>query len=99
MLYVSMCNTKKNIPDMAKTRDVEEWVRVCKDELLHKKCKSIKCYETMDIPHKLMIIIDTKDAEVLNLLSRDFGDEWNLETFALHEIPELLEEDHSIVAG
>ena len=61
--------------------------------------KGGKCYETMNTPRKLLLIIDTKDAEVMNLLSRDFGDEWNMETFSLHEIPELLEEDHSIVAG
>ena len=100
MLYVSICKAKKNLPKMAKTADIEEWVRVCKDELLHKKIRMIKCYETIgDSPQELLLMFDTTDPDALKMLSRDFGDDWNLKTYPLHEIPELLEEDHSIIGG
>jgi len=85
---------------MAKTADIEEWMKVCQDELLHKKCRMIKCYETVgDSPPELLLMFDTNDPDALNLLSGDFGDDWNLKTYPLHEIPELLEEDHSIIGG
>jgi hypothetical protein len=97
---VSICNTKKSIPSMAKAEDIAEWVNVSKDELLHEKCKMIKCYETLPgTPQKLIIMIDTEDPGALNILSRDFGKDWSLETYPVHEIHEVLEENHSIVAG
>lgn len=100
MKYLSICYAKKNIPTMAKADDIEEWVKVSRDDILNKKCKLIKCYETLgDFPQKLIIMIDTDDSDVLNMLSRDFGKDWNLEIYPLHELHQVSEEDHSIVAG
>lgn len=100
MKYVSICNAKKRIPPMANSEDISEWVNVSKDELLHKKCRMIKCYETLaGTPQKLIIMLDTDDPEAVNMLSRDFGNDWIIETYPLHEMYEILEEDHSIVAG
>ena len=100
MMYLSICNTKKKIPHMAKIEDLEEWENVSKDDLLHKKCRMIKCYEPMDSCHqKLIIMIDTNEPDAINLLANDLGNDWILETYPLHDIHELLEEDHSIVAG
>lgn len=85
---------------MAKAEDISEWVKVSRDALLHKKCKMIRCYETMaGKPQKLIIMMETDEPDALNLLSRDFGSDWNIETYPLHEMYEVLEEDHSIVAG
>ncbi len=100
MFYVSICKAKKDLPKMANSTDIEEWFKVCKDELLHKKCKVIKCYETVgDSPQELLLMFSTYDKDALKLLSRDFGDDWDLKTYPLHEIPDFMEEDHSIVAG
>jgi hypothetical protein len=100
MKYLSICNAKKTIPAMAKAEEIAEWVKVSKDELLHKKCKMIRCFETLTgKPQKLIIMMETNEPDALNLLSRDFGNDWNIETYPVHEIHELLEEDHSIVAG
>jgi hypothetical protein len=100
MKYVSICNAIKSIPTMAKAEDIAEWVKVSKDELLHKKCKMIRCFETLaGKPQKLIIMIETNEPDALNLLSRDFGNDWSIETYPVHEIHEILEEDHSIVAG
>jgi hypothetical protein len=100
MLYVSICKAKKDFPKMAKTTDIKEWVKVCKDQPLHKKCKMIKCFETVgDSPHELLLMFDTNEPDALNLLSDDFGEDWDLKTYPLHEIPEWLEEDHSIIGG
>lgn len=85
---------------MAKDTDIAEWVKVSRDELLHKKCKIIKCYETLTgTPQKLFILIDTNETDVLSMLSRDFGSDWSLEVYPLHELHEVLEQDRSIIAG
>jgi hypothetical protein len=85
---------------MANAEDISEWVKVSRDELLHKKCKMIRCYETLTgTPQKLIIMMETDEPDALDLLSRDFGSDWSIETYPLHEMYEVLEEDHSIVAG
>jgi hypothetical protein len=85
---------------MATSTDIKEWLKVCKDGPLHEKCKKIKCYERVgDNPKELLIMFSTYDEEALNLLSRDFGDDWDLESYPLHEIPDFMEEDHWVVAG
>ena len=63
---------------MANSTDIEEWLKVCKDELLHKKCKMIKCYETVgDSPQELLLMFSTYEPDALKLLSRDFGEDWD----------------------
>lgn len=100
MKYVSICNAKKKIPKKAKAEDVSEWVKVSRDALLHKKCKMIRCYETLaGTPQKLIIMMETDEPDALKLLCHDFGSDWNIETYPLHEMYEVLEQDHSIVAG
>lgn len=85
---------------MAKDTDIAEWVKVSRDEPLHEKCKIIKCYETLTgTPQKLFILIDTNETDVLSMLSRDFGSDWSLEVYPLHELHEVLEQDRSIIAG
>lgn len=85
---------------MAKSGDISEWVKVSKDELLHKKCRMIRCYETLaGSPQKLIIMFDTDDPAAVNMISQDFGGDWSIETYPLHEMYEVSEEDHSIVAG
>ena len=100
MLYVSICKAKKNLPKMANSTDIKEWLKICKDELLHKKCKMIKCYETVDdSPQELLLMFSTYEPDALKLLSRDFGDDWDLKTYPLHEIPDFMEEDHWVIGG
>jgi hypothetical protein len=100
MLYMFECHTKKKIPRMAKAGQIQEWVKVCKDELLHKKCRMIRCYEPItDSPGKLLLILETDDAASLDLIHRDFGNEWNIEVYPVAHLHEILEEDHSVVAG
>lgn len=100
MFYVSIYKAKKNLPKMANSTDIEEWFKVCKDELLHKKCKMIKCYEPIgNSPKELLLMFSTYDEDVPELLSRDFGDDWDVKTYPLHEIPDFTEEDHSVVGG
>jgi len=85
---------------MMKAEDMEEWITLCRDEPLHKKCKMIRCYETLGgTPQKMIVMIDTSDPDALDMLSRDFGKDWSIETYPLHEMQEVGEEDHSIVAG
>jgi len=85
---------------MAKDDEIAEWVRISKDEPLHKKCKMIKCYETAgNSSHGLIIMVDTNEPDALSMLSRDFGNDWSLEIYPLHELHEVLEQDHSIIAG
>jgi len=100
MLYFSICKTKKDLPKMANSTDIKEWLNVCRDELLHKKCTMIKCYETADdSPHELLLIFSTYDPDALQLLSHDFGDDWDVKTYPLHAIPDYMEEDHSVIGG
>jgi hypothetical protein len=100
MLYLFECNAKKEIPRMAKADQIKEWIAVCRDELLHKKCKMIRCYEPItDSPHKLLIMLETDDPEALKLIPRDFGEDWNIDTHPLHMMQEILDEDHSVVGG
>lgn len=100
MKYVSICTAKKSIPIMAKAEDISEWVNVSRDELLHKKCNKIRCYRTLaGSTQKLLIMVETNQTDALDMLSRDFGDEWQIETYPLREIYEVLEEDYTIVAG
>ena len=100
MFYDSIYNAKKNLPKMANSTDIKEWYKVCTDELLHKKCKMIKCYETVsDFPKELVLMFSTYDEDVLKLLARDFGDDWDVKTYPLHEIPDFTEEDHAVIGG
>jgi len=100
MRYVSICSLKSGLPLSTKAKDIKEWIKVSKDEPLHKKCRMIKCYEIMnDPPKKLLLMIDTDEPNALNLLAGDFGVDWNIETYPLHELEESMEEDHSIIAG
>jgi len=99
MKYVAICKSKKR-PSTERPADRAEWVAVSRDELLHKKCKMIRCFETLTgKPQKLILMIDTNESDALSLLSRDLGNSWNIETYPVHELHEILEEDHSIVAG
>ncbi|MEW6586510.1 MAG: hypothetical protein AB1442_12985 [Nitrospirota bacterium] len=100
MQYISICNPKSKAPRKVRAEDMPEWIKVSKDVLLHSKCRAIKCYEMKSgSSKKLMIMIDTDEPEALKLLSRDFGNNWKLETYPLHYVEEPMEEDHSIVAG
>lgn len=100
MLYMFECHTKKEIPRMAKAGQIQEWVKVCKDELLHKKCRMIRCYEPItDSPEKLLLMLETDDPGALNLIHRDFGKEWKIDVYPVNLLQEVLEEDHSVVAG
>jgi hypothetical protein len=100
MLYMFECHTRKTIPRMAKAEQIQEWVTVCKDELLHKRCSMIRCYEPMtDSPGKLLLMLETDDAASLDLIQRDFGKEWDIEVYPVAHLREFLEEDHSVVAG
>lgn len=85
---------------MAKDEEIAEWVKVSRDEALHRKCRMIQCYETLaGAQQKLIIILDTNEPDAMSMLSRDFGNDWSLEIYPLHELHEVLEQDHSIVAG
>jgi hypothetical protein len=100
MKYLSICSLKSGSPLSTKAEDIKEWIRVSKDEPLHKKCRMIKCYEIMnDPPKKLLLMIDTDEPNAMDLLAGDFGGDWNLEIYPLHELEELMDEDHSIIAG
>lgn len=100
MLYMFECNTQKEIPKPAQSEKIQEWVKICKDELLHKKCRMVRCYEPMtESPHKLFLLLETDDANALNLVLRDFGDDWAIEIYPVSMLQEVLEPDHSIVAG
>lgn len=100
MKYLSICNTKRNTSKKAKVKDIAEWDRISKNEKLHKKCKMIKCFETGTVsPQKLIFLIDTDEPDALNMLARDLGKDWNLETYSIHEMHEVTEEDHSVIAG
>jgi len=100
MLYMIECNSKKELPKMAKARQIKEWVKVCEDDLLHKKCRMIRCYEpATEIPKKLLILLDTTDSDGLDLLMSDFGNDWTMDVFPLNVLHEILKEDHAIVAG
>ena len=100
MLYMIECNSKKELPKMAKAHQIQEWVKVCEDDLLHKKCRMIRCYEpATEIPKKLLILLDTTDSDGLDLLMSDFGNDWTMDVFPLNVLHEILKEDHAIVAG
>lgn len=94
------CNTQKEIPKPAQYEKIQEWINICKDELLQKKCGMVRCYEPMtESPHKLFLLLDSDDANAPDLVLRDFGDEWNIEVYPVNMLQEVLEQDHSIVAG
>lgn len=100
MLYMIECNSKKNLPKMAKPEQIQEWVRVCKDELLHRKCRMIRCYEpAVEDPKKLLILLDCTDTGALDLLKRDFGKDWDIDVYPVKVLNEILQEDHAVVAG
>ena len=100
MLYMIECNSKKELPKMAKAEQIQEWVKVCKDDLLHKKCKMIRCYEpATEAPKKLLILLDITDSDALDLLMRDFGNDWVMDAYPVNILHEILEEEHAIVAG
>ncbi len=100
MLHMVECNSKKELPKMAKPDQIREWIRVCKDDRLHKKCKMIGCYEpATEAPKKLMMLLDITESDAIDLLLRDFGGGWVMHVYPVHVLHEILEEDHSIIAG
>jgi len=52
---------------MAKAEQIQEWVKVCKDDLLHKKCKMIRCYEPASEARKAADLLDIADSDALDL--------------------------------
>ena len=100
MQYISFCNPTGKAPKRVRAEDLPEWIKVSKDQLLHRKCKEIKCYEMKaGASQKLIIMIDTDEPDALKLLSRDLGNNWNLKTHPLHYVEEAMEEDHSVIGG
>ena len=100
MLHMIECTSKKELPKMAKADQIQEWTKVCKDDLLHKKCKMIGCYEpATESPKKLMILLDITDSDAIDLLMSDFGGGWVMDVYPVNVLHEILEEDHFVIAG
>jgi len=100
MLYMTVCESKKAIPESAKPEDIVEWKRICTDDQINRRCKMIKCFKPMsEGQNRLILMFETDDSEVINLISRDFGNEWRVTSFPLRRINEIPSEDHSIVPG
>ncbi|MBI5741171.1 MAG: hypothetical protein HZA16_10680 [Nitrospirae bacterium] len=100
MLYVSVCTLKEGIQRPVSFGKSEEWKRISRDDALHGRYKRIKCYETLsDSPLKIMLLIDSDETDVLKALSDDLGDKWDMTTYPLHELHEIIEEDHAVIAG
>ncbi len=100
MLHMVECTSKRELPKMAKADQIQEWIKVCKDDLLHKKCRMIGCYEpATESPKKLMIMLDITDSEAIDLLMRDFGGGWVMDVYPLNVLHEIPEEDHFVIPG
>jgi len=100
MLYVSVCTLKKDIQMPVSFGNSEEWKRISHDDALHGRYKRIKCYETLvDSPFKVMLLIDSDETDALKALSDNLGDKWDITTYPLHELREIAEEDHAVIAG
>ncbi|MEK6672607.1 MAG: hypothetical protein AABY42_03925 [Nitrospirota bacterium] len=102
MWYISIFDAKENATQKDIERLREEWLNKGKDQELAKKCHSIERYEVLGkTPLKVFFIIETDNPNVLNILSRYFGDAWNCITYPItkREILEELKEDHTIIGG
>ncbi|HDH00769.1 MAG TPA: hypothetical protein ENG80_03040 [Nitrospirae bacterium] len=102
MLYVSVFDAKEGISIEAINREREEWYRKGKDKTFRKMCKKIDRYEIAGkSPLKIIFIIESDNAQALNVLSRHFGDKWISTTYPAiqREIYEAMEEDRSIIGG
>jgi len=100
MLYMAECKSQRELPKGARADQIKEWVKVCKDEILHKKCKIIRCYEpATESPKKLLMLLEISDSDALSLLQGDFGKDWVLDVYPVKVLNEIMEEDHSVIAG
>lgn len=100
MLYMAVCESKKIIPEGAKPEDIAGWKRICTDDQINRKCRMIRCFRPVsERSNKLILMFETDDSEVINLISRDFGSEWNVTSYPLRQINEIPKEDRSIVPG
>ncbi len=102
MLYVSIFDAKENISVDELNSEREEWYEKGRNKIFQKRCQHIERYEILGkSPIRIIFVIETKDPQALNILSRHFGDGWISVTYPAvkRDICEALEEDRSIIGG
>ncbi|GAB4388817.1 MAG: hypothetical protein Kow0025_10370 [Thermodesulfovibrionales bacterium] len=102
MLYMAVFDAREEVTLEEINREREEWVRKGRDRVFDGMCRSISRYEVAgSSPLKIFFVIDTDDAQALNVLSRHFGDLWYSVAYpVIHRgIVQALEEDSTIIGG
>lgn len=101
MLYISILDAKEGTDLAEIDRQREIWFKEGLDEAFQRKCKSITRYESVGgSPVKVFFAIETDDPTAIQLLSRHFGDSWDVVTYPVveRELAKAYEEDREILS-
>ncbi len=100
MQFIYIFNPRQGKTTQSIIYEKTAWAQQCRSQCIHQKCMKICRYETSDdMPKKVFFLIETDDPDALSMLGTHFGSDWDAETYRIHEVYGVLENDRCVVAG
>ncbi len=100
MQFISIYNPRQGKSTQTIMHEKAAWTQQCRSQCIHEKCMKICRYETYgDTPKKVFFLIETDDPDAITLLGTHFGSDWDRETYRIHQVYDVVENDCCVVAG